>query len=125
MTTTKLIENLKAYLDNKINEISLGNPLMSFMKPLVVRAIDKNFGKISGALSIITDEKGNIDAEGILSEMFESVTTLPPFPIHTEFLGDIIVGGGMVRLNIPLTDKQLVFNTSDLEELKSILTKTN
>lgn len=125
MTTTKLIENLKAYLDNKINEISLGNPLMGFMKPLVVRAIDKNFGKINGVLSLITDEKGNIDTEGILSEMFESITTLPPFPIHTEFLGDIIVGGGMVRLNIPLTDKQLVFNTSDLEELKSILTKTN
>lgn len=125
MTTTKLIENLKAYLDNKINELSLGNPLMGFMKPLVVRAIDKNFGKINGALSIITDEKGNIDAEGILSEMFESITTLPPFSIHTEFLGDIIVGGGMLKINIPLTDKQLVFNTSDLEELKSILTKTN
>ena len=125
MTTTKLIENLKAYLDNKINEISLSNPLMSFMKPLVVRAIDKNFGKINGALSIITDENGNIDAEGILSEMFKSITTLPPFSIHTEFLGDIIVGGGMLKINIPLTDKQLVFNTSDLEELKSILTKTN
>lgn len=125
MTTIQLIDNLKMYLDKKINTLSLNNPLMSFMKPLVVRVIDKNFNKISTTLDVIADENGNIDAEGILTDMLKSITTLPPFPVHTEFLGDIIIGGGMVRLNIPLTDKQLVFNTSDLEELKNILTKTN
>lgn len=125
MTTIQLIDNLKTYLDNKINDLSLNNPLMCFMKPLVVRVIDKNFNKINNTLDIIADENGNIDAEGILTDMLKSINTLPPFPIHTEFLGDIIIGGGAVRLNIPLTDKQLVFNNSDLEELKHILTKTN
>lgn len=125
MTTIQLIENLKTYLDRKINTLALNNPLMSFMKPLVVRVIDKNFNKISATLDVIADENGNIDAEGILTDMLKSITALPPFPVHTEFLGDIVIGGGMVKLNIPLTDKQLVFNTSDLEELKNILTKTN
>lgn len=123
MNTTKLIDNLKVYIDTKINSLALNNPLLAFCKPLVARVIDKNFSKIDGMLLVLTDEHGDIDAEGILSDMIKSVTTLPPFPIHTEYLGDIIVGGGVIRLSIPFTDKQLVFNNADLEELKNLLTK--
>lgn len=123
MNTTQLINNLKFYLDSEINKVSLSNPLIALMKPIIVRVIDNNFGKIENTLSIIADDSGNIDVEGILEDMFKSITTLPPFPIHTEFLGDIIVGGGLVRLNIPLTDKQLVFNSTDLERLKESLIK--
>ena len=41
--------------------------------------------------------------------------------VNTSFIGDIEVGGGTIKLNIPFLDKQLVFNKSDLESFKEIL----
>lgn len=48
--------------------------------------------------------------------------TTQPFIFKTSFVGDIEIGGGAIKLNIPLTDKRLVFNMSDLENFKGLLT---
>lgn len=81
----------------------------------------KNFGKITKALDLIADENGNVDIEGILSEMMDNLMTTQPFTIKTSFIGDVEIGGGNIKLNIPLTDKRLVFNMSDLENFKEML----
>lgn len=47
--------------------------------------------------------------------------TTQPFTFKTSFIGDIEVGGGSIKLNIPLTDKRLVFDTTDLENFKEML----
>lgn len=83
--------------------------------------LDKNFGKITKALDLIADENGNVDIEGILSEMMDNLMTTQPFTIKTSFIGDVEIGGGNIKLNIPLTDKRLVFNMSDLENFKEML----
>lgn len=63
----------------------------------------------------------NITEDEALSEMMDNLMTTQPFTIKTSFIGDVEIGGGNIKLNIPLTDKRLVFNMSDLENFKEML----
>lgn len=121
VTTIQLTDKLKSYIATQLDSISKNTPLVSFMKPIITRALDKNFSKVNKALDLIADESGNIDIEGILSEMMENLMTTQPFIFKTSFIGDIEIGGGNIKLNIPLTDKRLVFNMADLESFKEML----
>ena len=91
------------------------------MKRLLTRALDKNFNKIDGYLSLISDDEGNIDAENILSEMIENVTHTNTFSINAPVIGNIEIGNSQIKINIPFTDKRLVFNRQDLQILKQSL----
>lgn len=97
------------------------NPMIGFMKPLITRALDKNFSKVSKALDLIADKDGNIDIENILTEMMENLMTTNPFTFKTSFVGDIEIGGGEIKFNLPLTNKRLVLNMTDLETFKEML----
>jgi hypothetical protein len=101
--------------------MAISTPVVGFMKPFITRALDKNIHKLNGALSLISDNEGNVDIENIISEIIQNLMTTRPFTINTSFIGDIEVGGGTIKLNIPFLDKQLVFNKSDLESFKEIL----
>lgn len=85
------------------------------------RALDKNFSKVSKALDLIADKDGNIDIENILAEMMENLMTTNPFTFKTSFVGDIEIGGGEIKFNLPLTNKRLVLNMTDLETFKEML----
>lgn len=43
----------------------------------------------------------------------------------TSFIGDIEIGGGEIRFNLPLTNKRLVLNTTDLETFKEMVITKN
>lgn len=77
--------------------------------------------EVSKALDLIADKDGNIDIENILTEMMENLMTTNPFTFKTSFIGDIEIGGGEVKFNLPLTNKRLVLNTTDLETFKEML----
>ena len=94
-------------------------------RPLIIRALDKNFSKVSKALDLIADKDGNIDIENILTEMMENLMTTNPFTFKTSFIGDIEIGGGEIRFNLPLTNKRLVLNTTDLETFKEMVITKN
>ena len=117
----QLTDKLKTYISTQLDSMSKTSPMIGFIKPLITRALDKNFSKITKALDLIADENGNIDVEGILTEMMENLMTTQPFTFKTSFVGDIEVGNGNIKLNIPLTDKRLVFNMTDLENFKEML----
>ena len=119
----QLTIRLKQYINSQITQISKNNPIIAFMKPLLTRALDKNFNKIGSYLSLISDDEGNIDAENILSEMIESIIHTNTFNINTPIIGNIEIGNGQIKINIPLTDKRLVFNNQDLQTLKYALVK--
>lgn len=121
MTVLQLTDRVKSYVNTQLDSMSRTNPMISFMKPLVTRVLDKNFSKVTKALDLIADENGNIDIEGILSEMMDNLMTTQPFTLKTSFIGDVEIGGGNIKLNIPLTDKRLVFNMLDLESFKEML----
>lgn len=44
-----------------------------------------------------------------------------PFTFNTSFAGDIEIGGGTIKLNIPLTDKRLILNQVDIQNFRSLL----
>ena len=88
----QLIMRLKQYITNQIAQISKDNPIIAFIKPLLDRALDKNFNKINSYLSLISDDCGNIE-----------------------------IGNSQIKINIPFTDKRLVFNHQDLQILKQSL----
>lgn len=125
ITVDQLTNNIKSYILMQINNMSRTNPMISIIKPLVVRAVDKNFNKVSKVLDLIADENGNIDIEAITEEMMDNIVNMQPFIYNTSFIGDIELGGGQVKLNIPLTDKRLVLNREDLQILKEVLINKN
>lgn len=119
----KISDNLKSYINTQLTNMSQDNPMINFMKPLISRAIDKNFSKVNNALYLIADVDGNVDIESILEEMMHNVINSKPFTFNTSMVGDIEIGGGNIKLNVPLTNKKLVLDISDLETFKEMLTK--
>ena len=123
MNVLETIEVLKIFLNRQINSLALTNPILSFSKPLITRVINNNIHKANGFLSMLADENGNIDVQSLIPEMIQSVMTTRPFVYHTEFLGDLEIGGGFIKLNIPLTNSQIVLGKNDLDALKELFTE--
>lgn len=121
VTKVQLTDNLKTYVSMQLDTMSKSTPIIGFMKPLITRALDKNFSKLAKFLDLIANEEGNIDIENILSEMIEGIMTTNPFTFNTSFIGDIEIGGGQIKFNLPLTNKRLVLDMADLETFKEML----
>ena len=125
VTIMQLTDNLRAYITSQLDTMSKNTPMIGFMKPLITRALDKNFNKITKILDLIANNEGKIDIENILAEMIENVMTTNPFTFKTSFIGDIEIGGGQIKLNLPFTNKKLVLDMTDLEAFKETLITKN
>ena len=121
ITTANLIEKLQKFIELQILDISKANPMICFMRPLITRAASNAVSKADKALSLLADKDGYIDADSILSEMIEGLISTTPFTVNTSFIGDIVIGNGTIKVGIPYTERNLVFNTSDLQNLKEML----
>lgn len=121
VTVTQLTDNLKSYVSLQLDSMSKSNPMVGFMKPFITRALDKNFDKVTKTLDLISDKEGNIDIENIITEMMENLMNTNPFTFKTSFIGDIEIGGGEIKFNLPFTSKRLVLNITDLETFKEML----
>lgn len=121
INTAQLTTNLKSYINSQLDIVSKSTPMVGFMKPLITRALDKNFNKVTNFLELIANDNGEIDIENILSEMIQNIMSSNPFIYKTSFIGDIEIGEGHISFNIPLTDKKLILSTKDLEVLKEVL----
>ena len=120
-TIIQLTDNLRAYVATQLDTMSKNTPMIGFMKPLITRALDKNFSKVTKALDLISNDEGKIDIENILTEMIENVMNTNPFTFKTSFIGDVEIGGGQIKFNLPLTNKRLVLDMTDLEAFKEML----
>lgn len=114
--------NLKVYINTQLEQMSKTTPVINFIKPLVKRALDKNINKVTKVLDLITDNNGNLDIEQIISEMTQSVINSNTFNINTQFIGNIEIGNGEIKFNIPFTNKRLVLTMDDIENFKNIIT---
>lgn len=121
VTVMQLTDNLKSYVSLQLDGMSKSNPMVGFMKPFITRALDKNFDKVTKTLDLISDKDGNIDIENIITEMMENLMNTNPFTFKTSFIGDIEIGGGEIKFNLPFTSKRLVLNITDLETFKEML----
>lgn len=121
LTTGQLLTNIKEYLIVQLDSLSKSTPVIGIAKPLISRILNNNLDKIESLLGLIADKDGNIDAEQIVDETVNNIINANPFKINTGFIGDIEIGGGNIKINIPLTDKKLVLNQNDLNILKETL----
>lgn len=121
MNTIQFTDKLKQYIVTQIENLSKETPLVGFMKPFIDRALNKNFNKITKLLDLISDQEGNIDVDNIITEIMENIMTTKPFNFKIDILGNVEIGGGCIKLNIPLTDKKLILNTTDLQNFKELL----
>lgn len=122
MKPVTIIENLKLYLGKQIDSISRDTPIVHIMKPLIVRVINNNYNKVYNMVNLLADENGEIDIENIITEMIDNLVTSPSFIVHTNILGDLEIGNGLIKINIPFTEKKLVLNKGDVETFKDMLT---
>lgn len=120
MNVIETTEKLKIFLSKQVNSLAINNPLIAFSQPIINRVISNKLNNAHGFLSMLADESGEIDTKTLIPEMIQSVMNTKPFVYHTEFLGDLEIGGGFIKFNIPMTTNQLVLGRSDLEELKQI-----
>lgn len=121
MNTLELVEKLKIYLTGQIDIISQSTPMVSFMKPIITRAMNKNFGKMFSFLDMLSDDQGNINVGEILTEMITNLMQTNPFKFNIPVIGDVEIGDKMIKFNVPFTQKRLVFNGDDIEKFKNYL----
>lgn len=120
MNVLTTIETLKIFLNRQINSLAITNPLISFSKPLITRIVNNKINQADGFLSMLADSNGEIDVQSLIPEMIQSVMTTRPFVYHTEFLGDLEIGGGFIKMNIPMTNNQIVLGKADLDTLRDL-----
>ena len=120
MNVLTTIETLKIFLNKQINSLAMTNPLISFSKPLITRIVNNKIDQADGFLSMLADSNGEIDVQSLVPEMIQSVINTRPFTYHTEFLGDLEIGGGFIKMNIPMTNNQIVLGKADLDTLRDL-----
>ena len=124
MNILETIETLKLFLGKQINSLANNNPLIAFTQPVISKVVNNKLNNMRGFLSMLADESGEIDTKTLVSEMVQNVMTTKPFVYHTDILGDLEIGGGFIKINIPMTNNQLVLGRNDLEELKQLFNAT-
>ena len=119
-TKEQIINKLEAYINSKIDEMSIGNSLIMVFRLVIHRATKKVMCKIDKMLDYLADENGMIDAETILTEMSNNLITAST-KSYPEVFNGITVGNGKFAIDIPFVDKQIVFTKEDIEDLKAYL----
>lgn len=116
-----IIDKIVQFANNKLSEMSSSNPFVLFIRPVVARAINNNIGKLDSILKLVQDSDGNVDIEGILSEMVDNlaVAQIKKYP---NVLNGVELGNGSIKVNLPFFDKAIVFDTDDIESFKKSLT---
>lgn len=111
----KLIEELLKFINAKISDISSSNPLFNIVaKPYLSKIVDTNVYKLDKALSLITDENGMVDGDGLLNEMLDRLIVSKANTIN-----GVTIGEGSIKLTIPFINKTVVFDKEDFDELKT------
>ena len=121
MTIDNVISGIKKFILLQIDKLSEGSPLIQFMKPLIVRAVDNGIKNTRSMVELLADANGNIDTGQIIDEMVSNVINTKPFTIKAPYLDNIIIGNGTIQINVPFIDKKVVFNTEDLNTLKELI----
>lgn len=123
MNILNTIETFKIFLEKQINSLAMTNPLIGFTKPIILKVLNNKLNSSYSFFSMLADENGDIDVQSLIPEMIQSVMTTKPFVYHTEILGDLEIGGGFIKANIPMTNNQVVLGRTDLETLKELFTQ--
>lgn len=81
-----------------------------------------NAGLTLGIINAIAKD-GKIDIEGIVDEEIEIIKSIPNFDFNIPVLGNGNISNGNITISIPFINKGIMFNQSDLETFRQLLTK--
>ena len=116
-----IINKLIEFFNNKLTVLSSDSQLINvFVRPFVARIINNNISKIDKALSLIANEDGMIDADGILNDVVDNLISSPVKEEH-----GIAIGNGAVEIKIPFMSKAICLDNDDIQEFKDILKQYN
>lgn len=114
-----LIEEILKFINSKIADISSSNPLFDIVtKPYLSKIVDTNVSKLDKALSLITDEKGMVDGDGLLNDMIDKLIVSKANTIN-----GVTIGEGSIKVTIPFMNKTVIFDKDDFNELKTNIEK--
>lgn len=114
-----LIEEILKFINSKIADISSNNPLFDIVtKPYLSKIVDTNVSKLDKALSLITDEKGMVDGDGLLNDMIDRLIVSKANTIN-----GVTIGEGSIKVTIPFMNKTVIFDKDDFNELKTNIEK--
>lgn len=77
-----------------------------------------NVSKLDKALSLITDEKGMVDGNGLLNDMIDRLIVSKANTIN-----GVTIGEGSIKVTIPFMNKTVIFDKDDFNELKTNIEK--
>jgi hypothetical protein len=83
-------------------------------KPYISKVVTNNVSKLDKALSLIADDKGMVDADGLLTDMIDRLIVSKANTIN-----GVTIGEGSVKITIPFMNKTVVFDKDDFNELKT------
>ena len=121
MKRTEIIKGMKSFANAKISDMATNNSIILFTQPIINRAVDNMLGKADSFLALIEDKNGCIDIENIVDEMINNLITTKSRN-YDDILSGLTIGDGHVKMNIPLVDKQIVFDTNDIKEMLMYIT---
>lgn len=114
-----LIEEILKFINSKIADISSSNLLFDIVaKPYLSKIVDTNVSKLDKALSLITDEKGMVDGDGLLNDMIDRLIVSKANTIN-----GVTIGEGSIKVTIPFMNKTVIFDKDDFNELKTNIEK--
>ena len=114
MRRDKVIKGISSFLELKLSEMAANNPLILFIQPMIIRILNNNIGKVDDVLKLLEDSNGNIDAEGMLQDMINNLLTAQ-HKYYPDFLNGVSIGDGKISLNIPVINKVMVFDSTDIQ----------
>ena len=120
MKVNKIIDTTRKFISNKLTNAAMDNPMIGFIKPIILRVVNNNTYKLKSALSLVTDEYGEIDMYSLLGDMTKSLMDTNPFMYDIPPLGDVEIGGGYIKINVPFTNKRLALSKEDLDQFKEL-----
>lgn len=121
MKRTEIIKGMKSFANAKISDMATNNSIILFTQPIINRAVDNMLCKADSFLALIEDKNGCIDIEAIVDEMINNLITTKSRS-YDDILSGLTIGDGHIKMNIPLVDKQIVFDTNDIKEMLMYIT---
>lgn len=118
-----IISQFKKFVCTKLDELSVGSPIISVVRPLITRVIENKMPDVEKFIKQLADKEGLIDVEEVMEEMVESIMNGNRITTHTETFGDMEIGGGKLSFDLPIIDKKIVMDANDLRELKHMIMK--
>lgn len=120
ITAQDVKEKLSMFLDKEVNKIANTNTMIAFFKPIIDRIINGNIDKLDNMLALLANEDGHIDVPNILNEMISSLMNTKPFTLDAGLFGDIVIGDGLIKIEVPFTSKYITLNSDDVMKFRQM-----